>query len=182
MMSINGLVNAGPGSVGLGPGAGPGGAGMMAGSLAAGTHLGSGNNIEKISELLFNLSAIEVRDDFEEVRLTWSPRGAWVCKSANLLITVCFTFKQKMIAAYMYVKNILANKSESQANEEFIKLIGSSPVNNQNQNLIHNQISFGMLVSILLEPANTQRVCLLFLIPCRLFIYTDFIFCSTFVI
>ncbi|KAH9392048.1 Integrator complex subunit 3 [Tyrophagus putrescentiae] len=129
MMSINGLVNAGPGSVGLGPGAGPGGAGMMAGSLAAGAHLGSGNNIEKISELLFNLSAIEVRDDFEE----------------------------KMIAAYMYVKNILANKSESQANEEFIKLIGSSPVNNQNQNLIHNQISFGMLVSILLEPANTQR-------------------------
>lgn len=80
MMSINGLVNAGPGSVGLGPGAGPGGAGMMAGSLAAGAHLGSGNNIEKISELLFNLSAIEVRDDFEEVRLTWSPRGVWSAK------------------------------------------------------------------------------------------------------
>lgn len=55
------------------------------------------------------------------------------------------------------MQNIIANKSESQANEELIKAIGSQTPET------HENINIGLLVSILVEPANTQRVCLAFL-------------------
>lgn len=60
-----------------------------------------------------------------------------------------------MCRTYLFVQNILANKSESQANEELIKLVGQSPQ-------AHEDITLGMIVSMLLEPANAQRVRLTF--------------------
>lgn len=60
-----------------------------------------------------------------------------------------------MCRTYLQVQNILANKSESQANEELIKLVGQSPST-------HEDITIGMIVSMLLEPANAQRVRLTF--------------------
>lgn len=73
MMSINGLVNAGPGSVATGTLAGPGGVGMMAGGSVGG-HMHTGGYLDKNLEFLLSLSPIEVRDEYEEVRqLACSP-------------------------------------------------------------------------------------------------------------
>lgn len=68
MMSMNShLVNSGPGTVVVGQ-SGPGSVQMMLSGGSTSAQMSNGGSPEKNVELLFNLSAIEVRDDFEEVR------------------------------------------------------------------------------------------------------------------
>ena len=66
-----------------------------------------------------------------------------------------------MCRTYHMVQNILANKSESQAHEELNKCVNQSKV-------ALEEVTIGLIVSVLVEPNNAPRVSFLLRFSCVL--------------